>query len=68
MRVRKLTEGKYTGERESEEEQRKGDPELASFAHSREEWTASSSLPDLMQRRIHRLNWKEECIVFWESV
>lgn len=63
MRVKTLTQGKDAGERESEEEQEKGDPELASFAHSREEGTASSSLPDLMQRRIHRLNWKEEWIV-----
>jgi hypothetical protein len=32
---------------------------LASFIDGGKEWTASSSLPDLMQRRIHRLGLKE---------
>lgn len=52
------TESKDASEEETNEEQGKSERELSVLVHGREEGTASSSLPDLMQRRIHRLCWK----------
>ena len=52
------TQGKEASEEDSQEQQKKANPELTAFIHGREEGTASSSLPDLMQRRIHRLIWE----------
>jgi hypothetical protein len=49
------TQSKDTSQEESDKQQGKGQRELGVLIHGREEWTASSSLPDLMQRRIHRL-------------
>ncbi|KAJ3471609.1 hypothetical protein MRS44_001708 [Fusarium solani] len=54
------TQSENTSEDESEQKQQKADPELASLVHGRKEGTGSSSLPDLMQRGIHRLGCGEE--------
>ena len=54
------TKSENTSEGESEQKKQKGDPELASLVHDRKEGTGSSSLPDLMQRGIHRLGCEEE--------
>lgn len=48
-----LTQCKNSRNQHSQEKERESDEELAAFANGGEEWTASSSLPDLMQRRIH---------------
>ena len=51
----KLTESEYTGNEYSKENQQKRNGELTVLSDGGEEWTALSSLPNLMQRRIHVL-------------
>ena len=53
-----LTQSENACKTKSYDQEQKSNPELASLANDGEEWTASSSLPDLMQRRIHVLDCK----------
>lgn len=55
----KLTQRKEGGDEEAQKQEDEADEELGSFADGGEEWTASSSLPDLMQRGIHVLGFVE---------
>ena len=56
MDGRRLTQGEDTCDGDTKEEEHEADEELTAFADGGEEWTASSSLPNLMQRRIHVLS------------
>lgn len=63
-RAEKHTESKHSRENCSEDEKGESNDELAVLADGRQEWSASSTLPDLMQRRIHRRGCaKAMCVV-----
>ena len=51
----RLTQRKYTGNGDAQREKHERNGELALLSNSRDERTASSSLPDLVQRGIHVL-------------
>lgn len=53
QREGRLTQGEESRDGQSNEQKNESEGELASFADGGEEWTASSSLPNLMQGGIH---------------